>query len=218
MPTQQAFGKRLEQLLIEKDISQGAFADAVECSRQSINFYVLGKRNPDIILAGKMAKYLGVSCDYLIGNSDIREDKIAEKTANQLGLSDNTTKYFLGLQLLAQGKGKFMRDDCEKLGLDFEKDVLPYNMNNAKETLEIVNSLLSHERFGVLVQYIKRYKDIIAGKDFMAILQNFMVELESPITGKIYGSKQENETLMKEFCLHIVSKYFDKIVKDVVEK
>ena len=52
MEMQQIFGQRLEQLLSEKGISQGEFAEAVNCSRQSINFYILGKRNPDIALAG----------------------------------------------------------------------------------------------------------------------------------------------------------------------
>ena len=111
MEMQQIFGKRLEQLLLEKGISQGEFAEAVNCSRQSINFYILGKRNPDITLAGKMAKYLGVSCDYLIGLSDIREDKSANLTANQLGLTDDTMKFFAGLQLLATGKINFMKKD-----------------------------------------------------------------------------------------------------------
>ena len=40
----------------------------------------------------------------------------------------------------------------------------------------------------------------------MAILQDFMVQLESPLTGQVYGGKEENMELMKEFCLHIVSK------------
>ena len=76
--------------------------------------------------------------------------------------------------------------------------------------------MIAHERFGILLQYIKRYKDIASGNDTMAILQDFMVQLESPITGKIYGEKEENMAMMKEFCLHIVSKYFDEIVKDIV--
>lgn len=218
MEMQQIFAKRLEQLLLEKGISQGDFADAIGCSRQSVNFYILGKRTPDIVLAGKMANYLGVSCDYLIGTSDIRDDQMTEMTARQLGLSDSTAKFFLGLQLLASGKTDYMKKDYEALGFDFEKEIKPYTMEQAKETLKIVNDFISHERFGILVQYIKRYNDIIAGKDTMAILQDFMVQLESPLTGKVYGGEKENMEMMKEFCLHIVSKYFDEIVKEIVVK
>lgn len=216
MEMQQIFGKRLEQLLLEKGISQGEFAETVNCSRQSINFYILGKRNPDITLAGKMAKYLGVSCDYLIGLSDIREDKSGNLTANQLGLTDDTMKFFAGLQLLATGKINFMKKDYEAIGFNYEKDIVPYNMAQGKATLTLLNNLISHERFGILLQYIKRYKDIASGNDTMAILQDFMVQLESPLTGKIYGGKEENMDMMKEFCLHITSKYFDEIVKDIV--
>jgi hypothetical protein len=67
----------------------------------------------------------------------------------------------------------------------------------------------------MLLQYIKRYKDIANGEDTMAILQEFMVQLESPLTGNVYGGKEENMEMMKEFCLHIASKYFDEIVKDI---
>ena len=216
MEMQQIFGQRLEQLLSEKGISQGEFAEAVNCSRQSINFYILGKRNPDIALAGKMAEYLGVSCDYLVGLSNIREDKSSNLTADQLGLTDDSMKFFAGLQLMATGKTNFMKNDYEAIGFDYEKEIVPYNMEQGKITLKLLNDLISHERFGILLQYIKRYRDIANGNDTMAILQDFMVELESPFTGKIYGGKEENMEMMKEFCLHIASKYFDEIVKDIV--
>lgn len=215
MEMQQIFGQRLEQLLLEKGISQGEFAEAVNCSRQSINFYILGKRNPDIALAGKMAEYLGVSCDYLVGLSDIRQDKSANLTADQLGLTDDTMKFFAGLQLLATGKTNYRKEDYESIGFDYEKEIVPYNMAQAKTTLTLLNNLISHERFGMVLQYIKRYRDILHGEDTLAILQDFMVELESPLTGKIYGGKEENMEMMKEFCLHIASKYFDEIVKDI---
>ena len=216
MEMQQIFGHRLEQLLSEKGISQGEFAEVVNCSRQSINFYILGKRNPDIALAGKMAEYLGVSCDYLVGLSNIREDKNSNLTADQLGLTDDTMNFFAGLQLLATGNTDHMKKDYEAIGFDYEKEIVPYNMSQGKATLKLLNDLIAHERFGILLQYIKRYKDIASGNDTMAILQDFMVQLESPITGKIYGGKEENIEMMKEFCLHIVSKYFDEIVKDIV--
>lgn len=216
MQMQQIFGKRLEQLLLEKGVSQGEFAEAVNCSRQSINFYILGKRNPDITLAGKMARYLGVSCDYLLGLSDIREDKSSNLTADQLGLNDTTVEFFAGLQLLATGKTNFMKEDYESIGFDYEKEIVPYNMQQAKITQNLLNALLSHERFGILLQYIKRYQDIENGDDTMTILQDFMVQLDSPLTGKSYGGKEENMEMMKEFCLHIASKYFVEIIREIV--
>ena len=218
MDMQQIFGKRLEQLLIEKEISQGEMAKAMNCSRQSINFYILGKRNPDIALAGRMARYLGVSCDYLVGLSDIRQDKSANLTADQLGLADETMKFLAGLQLLAGGKESYGREQYEKLGFDYEKDVAPYNMEHAKTTLILFNKMVAHDRFGILMQYIKRYYDIINGKDTTAILNDFMLKLQSPLTGQSYGGKDENLDMMKEFCLHIITKYLDEIVRDIVKE
>lgn len=210
MNTQQLFGKRLEALLTEKGISQGDFANAMNCSRQSINFYILGKRNPDIALAAQMADYLGVSCDYLVGRSDIRLDKMASLSVGQIGLSDDTMKFFMGLQLLATGKA-----DAYKEEIGCEKDIAAFTMAQSQKTLKLLNNMISHKRFGILLQYIKRYRDICHGEDTMAVLQDFMVQLESPITGTIYGGTDENMEMMKEFCLHIISKYFDEIVKDI---
>lgn len=218
MNTQQIFGKRLEALLAEKQISQGDFAKAVNCSRQSINFYILGKRSPDIALAAEMADYLGVSCDYLVGHSDIRQDKSASLTASQLGMTDDTMQVFAGLKLLASGKKTSDKAAYEAMGFDYEGEVLPYGVTQAKITLGLLNHLLSHERFGVLLQYIKRYRDICHGEDAMAVLQEFMVRLESPLTGNLYGSKEENMEMMKEFCLHIVSKYLEEIIKDIAKE
>jgi len=209
METQQIFGKRLEQLLLEKGISQAEFAESVKCSRQSINFYILGKRNPDIVLAARMANQLGVSCDYLVGLSNIREDKTAKLTADQLGLSDDTTNFFAGLKLLSNGEFDHAEKDVE---------FIYYNMQQANITLDLLNKMITHDRFGLLLQYIKRYKDISNGEDPMAILQDFMLQLESPLTGKIYGTKEENMDMMKQFCLHVASKYLEEIIKDIVKE
>ncbi len=184
MNLQRVFGERLLALLEEKNISQQEFAEKIGCSRQSINFYILGKRSPDIVLAGKMATFLGVSCDYLVGLSDYRDMKDAQITVKQAGI-------------------------------DYEKEVLPYNRLQAQRTLDLLNALLEHDAFGLLLQYIKRYRDLLHGEDEMAILQNFMVELESPLSGKKYGTKEENEAMMREFGLYIINRHFDDIIRDI---
>ena len=215
MNTQQILSQRLSALLTEKGISQGELAEAVKCSRQSINFYVLGKRSPDIAVAAEMADYLGVSCDYLVGRSNIRQDKTAALTADQLGMTDDTVKFFAGLHLLSTGKVDFGKSDYEAMGFDYEKEIVPQSIAQAKTTLSLLNNMISHESFGILMQYIKRYRDICCGKDTMAILEDFMVQLESPLTGKRYGGKEESMEMIGEFCLHIASRYFDSIVKDI---
>lgn len=218
MDLQQKFGERLLALLEEKGISQGEFAETMGCSRQSINFYILGKRSPDISLAASMAQYLGVSCDYLIGFSNFRLDQEANFTAGSVGLTEDAMKFFAGLKLMATGEVKPGMADADVLGLSYEKEVLPYGMLHAQRSLELLNRLIAHDSFGILLQYIKKYRDICNGEDEMAILKNFMLQLESPETGTLYGTEKENTVMMQEFCLHIASKYFDEIVRDISEQ
>ena len=71
---QRKFPQRLGALMAEQEISQGELAHMLHRSRQSVHFYVSGKRLPDVALAGAMARVLGVSCDYLLGLSDFRSD------------------------------------------------------------------------------------------------------------------------------------------------
>lgn len=216
MDLQQMFGQRLLALLTEKNISQGEFAEKMNCSRQSINYYILGKRSPDIDLAAKMAQYLGVSCDYLMGFSDFRLDMEANLTVQQAGLSENTMKFFAGQKLLATGMAQENREKFEALGFDYENDVLPYTMRQAQITLDLLNNLISHDRFGVLLQYIKKYRDICHGEDGLLVLNDLMFAVESPVTGQQYGDKEEGLEMIKEFCLHVITKSLDEIVRDIV--
>lgn len=64
------FKLRLKQLREEKNLSQTALAENLNVSRGSISYYENGDRIPDIETAKKIAKYFGVTTDYLIGMSD----------------------------------------------------------------------------------------------------------------------------------------------------
>lgn len=210
MDLQQKFGERLLLLLEEKNISQGKFAEKMGCSRQSINFYILGKRSPDITLAAKMAEFFGVSCDYMIGLSDFRTDKESNFTVHEVGMSEDTMKFFAGYTLMAKGLAKETTKKYEVLGLNYENEVLPYNMNQAQISLDLLNNLISHDQFGILLQYIKKYRDVCRGEDNFMILNDFMLSLDV-----LQKDSSSNQDLIKEFLLHVISKYFDEIVKDI---
>ena len=98
---QHIFGERLNALLQEKNISQLEFSKMTGCSRQSINLYILCKRTPDIAVAANMAKILDVSCDYLIGLSEFRNESDANTTVNDIGIDEETAKVFGGLKIAA---------------------------------------------------------------------------------------------------------------------
>ncbi len=64
------FAVRLRQCLIERKLSQSAFARILGISQDSINSYCTGRREPDFDILISIAKTLNVTTDYLLGLSD----------------------------------------------------------------------------------------------------------------------------------------------------
>jgi hypothetical protein len=103
----------------------------------------------------QMAQYFGVSCDYLVGFSNFRSDKKASFSVGSVGLTEDTIKFFAGLKHMATSAARTDREKFDALGFDCEKEALAYNMAHAQRTLDLLNALISHDIFGVLLQYIK---------------------------------------------------------------
>ncbi len=64
--------KRLKQLRDEENLSQGQLAILLGTTQASISKYELGQTFPDAIMIERIAKYFGVSADYLLGISPFR--------------------------------------------------------------------------------------------------------------------------------------------------
>lgn len=62
-------GDRILHLLYEKDISQKQLAVDLNIAPSTLSGYINNRREPDYNTLLKIAKHLGVSCDYLMGNS-----------------------------------------------------------------------------------------------------------------------------------------------------
>ena len=62
--------QRIRDLREDKDLSQKALAEYLNCSQVSYSYYELGKRTipPEVLIA--LAAYHGVSVDYLLGLTD----------------------------------------------------------------------------------------------------------------------------------------------------
>ncbi|MFA7467151.1 MAG: S24 family peptidase [Desulfotomaculaceae bacterium] len=67
------FGRRLAALRKEKNISQYKLAELLMYSRGQIANYEQGKRKPDFETLGNFADFFGVSIDYLLGRTNIRQ-------------------------------------------------------------------------------------------------------------------------------------------------
>ena len=68
------FAERLKKLRDQHNLSTRALGDAVGTSNATISRYETGKRDPDLMLVYNIAKYFGVTIEYLCGE-DISLDK-----------------------------------------------------------------------------------------------------------------------------------------------
>lgn len=88
----ETFGDRIRKMRIEKGFAtQEEFANIVGVSRVTMNYYENDERKPDYEIFGKIAEALGVSCEYLLGNTETPY-KENEATVKKLGLSDRAIK------------------------------------------------------------------------------------------------------------------------------
>jgi repressor LexA len=67
------FGQRLRELKEEKNLTLKEIASVAGVSEGAVGLWVTGKRTPEKPTLQKLADLFGVSNDYLLGNSNIRE-------------------------------------------------------------------------------------------------------------------------------------------------
>lgn len=67
------FGKRLEQLLEERELTQRQVSNDLHIAATTLNGYVKGNREPDYGTLVRIAEYFEVSTDYLLGVTNIRK-------------------------------------------------------------------------------------------------------------------------------------------------
>lgn len=64
------FGERMRQLMEDNDISQTGMAKELNIAVSTLNGYLQDYRQPDYTVLSAIARYLSVSVDYLIGNTE----------------------------------------------------------------------------------------------------------------------------------------------------
>lgn len=92
MTEKNVFSERLTQLREDRGLKRQEVADALEISRASLEYYEKGQRKPDIEVAARIAKYYGVSTDYLVGVSAAQvtasENETLKMVCDYLGISE----------------------------------------------------------------------------------------------------------------------------------
>ena len=64
------FFERLKELRIEKELTQLELANATGISKSAIAFWETKKRIPNALAIITLARFFGVSTDYLLGEED----------------------------------------------------------------------------------------------------------------------------------------------------
>lgn len=64
--TNNSFGNILKQLRLENGISQRQLGNHLNMSNQTVSFWEIGKREPDLDTLVKIADFFDVSVDYLL--------------------------------------------------------------------------------------------------------------------------------------------------------
>ena len=67
------FPQRLREIMRSKNITQKDLAVEISKTRQAVSYYMDGSSGPDWETLAKIASFLGVSSDYLLGLSERKE-------------------------------------------------------------------------------------------------------------------------------------------------
>lgn len=129
------FKKRLRELRSADSLQKTA--EELGISRATLGFYETGERKPDIEILVRIAQYFHVSCDYLLGLTDVSSPDIDIRS-----ISEKTGLTKESLQILSIHKENIDKKNNEREKTSFL-------------TLSVVNELLTH--YADLLDYIVYY-------------------------------------------------------------
>ena len=93
------FAKRLAQLRQEKGLTQQKLADILKCSKSTISLYETGDTVPDAKNIVGLCDIFGVSCDYLLCQTDYRRPENERLTVEEMGYSEKAAQKLNDLDL-----------------------------------------------------------------------------------------------------------------------
>jgi len=105
-----SFGKRLIELRKSKKISQVDLANQLSIHKNVLGRYERDQAKPSIEVASKIAKFLGVSLDYLVGNTkmDLESDIVNKVLSIQTLPQDERERILFTLDaLIRDAKSRF---------------------------------------------------------------------------------------------------------------
>lgn len=154
------FATRLRKIMDEQNKTQKEVADILGITRQAISQYLDGAVQPNLEKLYKLANYFQVSCDWFVGQSDIKSSDADDVAINKkLGLTQDSIEHL-----------KFLNENID-------------DIESIENELKTVNFLLSDDdskhRTGLLVdiaQYLYESEIIEMCKNAHYHVNNYIVE------------------------------------------
>lgn len=129
------FARRLVKLRSEKGLTQQKLADALDVSKSTISLYETGDTVPDAKNIVRLCNIFGVSCDYLLCQTNYRRPKDERLTIEEMGYSEKAAQKLNDLDLFR------VRDKSTHV-------VLPFSPK------ESFNLICEDERFPKMMQLV----------------------------------------------------------------
>lgn len=121
-------GERLKKLREEKGLLQKDIAKLLNITASAYGFYEQGKRDPDTDVLRKLADFYGVSIDYLMGRTDIRNPALTKKDEKEIEKEIEAMK-----KKLLESEGLMLSGEpVSKEAIESILEALEYGMRQAK--------------------------------------------------------------------------------------
>ena len=111
---------RLKELREEKELTQEALGELINLTKANISKYESGKLEPNIETINFLASYFGVSSDYLLARTDVRNP---EKELKEIDLLAEKVQFYWDGQRLSEEEMEDIRHDIQ-LGREVRRQYL----------------------------------------------------------------------------------------------
>ena len=203
------FGERIIKLRTKKNLSQEALAENCSISISAINNYENDLRKPDIEVLVRIANFLEVTTDFLLGQTDIEAKNIeVQLICDQTGLTE------LAIHRLSLIKKQSISTPAlfESINPITPIDALNYLL----ESNGIHALTLAIRRYLTLLDYEKNKENYLGDKKTKNKLENASLEMFT--TKQITGIEPTFMASQSEISLFYIQKTFASIIDEIASK
>lgn len=201
-----SFAEKLKELRKEVGLNQTELAEELGASRASISAYENGDRVPDIEFLEATALYFDVSCDWLLGISDIETaDLDVNMICKYTGLSEQAV-YNLSKASMTRDGDHIRLEGLSHL-FSYSKHLISSFDQNLYEVFTAPNGLEVDDADELFLETMEEQREK-EGMSLVDSLRELGAEVISP---------GERFAYWKRITLDMISNYIDRIREELLE-